>query len=77
MPAPWQARPPHASRCNATSYERSYVVPQYDLKPLVRFDIAYREAKGVKAPVRVDRLDEALKRLDVEQSMFVKLAPPK
>ena len=54
-------------------FERFYVVPQHDLKLLVKLYIAYQEAQGWRPPVMVETLDEALKRLGVERSEFRKL----
>jgi len=54
-------------------FERFYVVPQHDLKLLVKLYIAYQEAQGWRPPVMVETLDEALKRLGVERSEFGKL----
>jgi hypothetical protein len=53
--------------------ERLYVVPQDDLKLLVRFYAASQAGKGWKAPVIVRTLEEAFKRLDVSASEFVPL----
>jgi hypothetical protein len=54
-------------------YERIYVVPQHDLKLLVKLYIAYQEAQGWRPPIMVDTLDEALKRMAVERAEFRKL----
>lgn len=51
-------------------FERYYVVPQHDLKLLVRLYIAYQVAKGEKPPVLVDTLEEALDKLGVRRSEF-------
>lgn len=56
-------------------FERIYVVPQHDLKLLVRLYIAYQEAQGWRPPVMLDTLDEALRRLGAERSDFRKLPP--
>ena len=53
--------------------ERIYVVPQDDLKLLVRFYAASQAGKGWKAPVIVRTLDEATTRLGVSASEFVPL----
>jgi hypothetical protein len=53
--------------------ERIYVVPQDDLKLLVRFYAATQAGKGWKAPIIMRTLDEALTRLDVSASEFVPL----
>jgi hypothetical protein len=50
--------------------ERIYVVPQDDLKLLVRFYAASQAAKGWKAPQVVRTLDEAFSRLGVTASDF-------
>ncbi len=53
--------------------ERIYVVPQDDLKLLVRFYAAAQAAKGWKAPDVVASIDEALSRLGVDASDFAAL----
>lgn len=55
--------------------ERIYVVPQDDLKLLVRFYAAAQGAKGWKAPFVVATLAEALRMLGVKQSQFVPFPP--
>ena len=50
--------------------ERIYVVPQDDLKLLVRFYAAAQGAKGWKAPFVVATLDDALRMLGVKVSEF-------
>ena len=55
--------------------ERIYVVPQDDLKLLVRFYAASQGAKGWKAPFVVGTLNEALSMLRVDVSEFVPLPP--
>jgi hypothetical protein len=54
-------------------FERIYVVPQDDLKLLVRLYIAYQQAQGWRPPILVDSLDEALQRLAVTRADFRKL----
>ena len=56
--------------------ERIYVVPQDDLKLLVRFFAASQAGKGFKRPLVVPTLDEALQRLGVSVSEFVPLPEP-
>jgi hypothetical protein len=51
--------------------ERIYVVQHPDLKLLIRLYIAYQEAKGWKAPVLADSLDEALERLQARPNEFM------
>ena len=51
-------------------YERFYVVPQDDLKLLVRLYIAYQASQRAHPPLMVDSLDEALRRLGVDRSEF-------
>jgi hypothetical protein len=53
--------------------ERIYVVPQDDLKLLVRFYAATQGAKGWKTPFVVGSLHEAFNRLGVKMSEFVPL----
>jgi hypothetical protein len=55
--------------------ERIYVVPQDDLKLLVRFFAASQTAKGWKVPFVVATLDDALRMLDVKKSEFSPLPP--
>ena len=55
--------------------ERIYVVPQDDLKLLVRFYAAAQGAKGWKAPFVVATLDDALRMLGVKQSEFGPFPP--
>jgi hypothetical protein len=50
--------------------ERIYVVQHPDLALLIRLYIGYQEAKGWKAPVLVDSLDEALERLQTRADEF-------
>ena len=57
-------------------YERFYVVPQDDLKLLVRLFIAYQSAQNQPPPVLVDSLAEALQRLGVQRSEFRKVEIP-
>jgi ABC-type transporter Mla MlaB component len=58
--------------------ERIYVVPQDDLKLLVKLYAAYQEARGWHPPVIVENLDEAFATLGVSagdfQSMSAKSA---
>ncbi|TBR23743.1 MAG: hypothetical protein EPO10_26545 [Reyranella sp.] len=54
--------------------ERIYVVPQDDLKLLVRFYAASQAAKGWRAPEIVGTLEEAFKCLGVSASDFTPLA---
>jgi len=56
--------------------ERIYVVPQDDLKLLVRFYAAAQGAKGWKAPFVVATLDDALRMLGVKVSEFVPFPQP-
>ena len=56
--------------------ERIYVVPQDDLKLLVRFYAASQGAKGWKAPFVVATLDDALQMLGVKVSEFVPFPQP-
>jgi hypothetical protein len=60
-----------------TNRQRIYVVPQDDLKLLVRLYAAYQEAKGWRPPTVVDSLDEALESLQVTMADFrpVTLSP--
>jgi hypothetical protein len=51
--------------------ERIYVVQHPDLKLLIRLYIAYQEAKGWKAPVLMESLDEALERLQARPDEFM------
>ena len=53
--------------------ERIYVVPQDDLKLLVRFYAAAQAAKGWRAPEIVSSIDEAFRRLGVNAADFVAL----
>ena len=55
---------------------RIYVVPQDDLKLLVRLYAAYQAAKGWRPPVVLETVDEALERLDVERTDFRSIALP-
>jgi hypothetical protein len=55
--------------------ERIYVVPQDDLKLLVRFYAASQGAKGWKAPFVVATLDDALRMLGVDISEFKPFPP--
>lgn len=50
--------------------ERIYVVPQDDLKLLVRLYASYQEAQGWRPPAIVETLDEALNKLSVALSEF-------
>jgi hypothetical protein len=56
--------------------ERIYVVPQPDLKLLVRLYAAYQASKGWRAPVIVETLDEAFERLGVAASDFRPVGRP-
>jgi len=56
--------------------ERIYVVPQDDLKLLIRFYAASQGAKGWKAPFVVATLDDALRMLGVKVSEFVPFPQP-
>ena len=51
-------------------FERIYVVPQDDLKLLVRLYIAYQQAQGWRPPILVDTIDEALQHLAVARTDF-------
>ena len=53
-----------------TDRERIYVVPQDDLKLLVRLYAAYQVSKGWRAPLVVTMLSEAFKQLGVTESDF-------
>jgi hypothetical protein len=55
-------------------FERIYVVPQHDLKLLIRLYIAYQTAQGARPPILVDRLDEALAKFDAKRSEFRRFA---
>jgi hypothetical protein len=50
--------------------ERIYVVPQNDLKLLVRLYAAYQQSKGWKPPLVVDRLEEAFQQLGIAAADF-------
>jgi hypothetical protein len=50
--------------------QRLYVVPQHDLKLLVRLYAAYQESAGWPAPVVVATLQEALDRLRITRADF-------
>lgn len=50
--------------------QRLYVVPQEDLKLLVRLYAAYQASGGWVVPVVVDTLQEALDRLQIARSAF-------
>src|SRR5437764_2524310 len=56
--------------------ERIYVVPQDDLKLLVRLYAAYQESKGWRPPMVVETLAEAMQRLRVTTDDFVPMTPP-
>jgi hypothetical protein len=56
-----------------TDRERIYVVPQDDLKLLVRLYAAYQASKGWRPPVIVGSLDEAFERLG---ATAVDFSPP-
>ena len=56
--------------------ERLYVVPQEDLKLLVRLYAAYQQSGGSKPPIIVDTLEEAFRRLGVSAAEFQPVAPP-
>jgi hypothetical protein len=49
---------------------RIYVVPQEDLKLLVRLDAAYQASTGWRPPEIVDTLDQALQLLGMASSAF-------
>jgi hypothetical protein len=53
-----------------TDRQRIYVVPQEDLKLLVRLYAAYQASKGWQPPLIVGRLDEALDRLGASRGDF-------
>jgi hypothetical protein len=55
--------------------QRFYVVPQDDLKLLVRLYAAYQTSKGWRTPEIVPTLDEALGKLGVTRSDFRPVAP--
>ena len=50
--------------------ERIYVVPQDDLKLLVKLYAAYQEARGWRPPLIVEKLDEAFATLGVSAGDF-------
>jgi hypothetical protein len=50
--------------------ERIYVVPQDDLKLLVKLYAAYQEARGWRPPLIVENLDEAFATLGVAAGDF-------
>jgi NADPH:quinone reductase-like Zn-dependent oxidoreductase len=50
--------------------QRFYVVPQHDLKLLVRLYAAYQASAGWQPPEVIDTLQEALDRLQVSRSDF-------
>ena len=54
---------------------RIYVVPNPDLKLLVRLYAEYQASRGWRPPAVVDRLDEALAALDLCASDFRKVPP--
>jgi hypothetical protein len=56
--------------------ERIYVVPQDDLKLLVKLYAAYRQAKGWQAPLVVNTLAEALDKLRVSNRLFLPVSVP-
>ncbi len=56
--------------------ERIYVVPQDDLKLLVRLYAAYQESRGWRPPMVVETLSEALERLQVATGDFVPVKLP-
>jgi hypothetical protein len=51
-------------------HQRVYVVPQHDLKLLVRLYAAYQASAGWQTPVIVDALQEALDHLQIARSAF-------
>jgi len=53
-----------------TNRERIYVVPQDDLKLLVKLYAAYQEARGWRPPLIVEKLDEAFATLGVSAGDF-------
>jgi len=53
-----------------TDRERIYVVPQDDLKLLVRLYAADRQSKGWRPPTVAETLEEALQRLQVTRADF-------
>jgi hypothetical protein len=54
---------------------RYYVVPQPDLKLLVRLYAAYQQAIGSRPPVIVDTLIEAFEQLQVSADDFTPIGP--
>jgi hypothetical protein len=56
-------------------HQRIYVVPQDDLKLLVKLYAAYQASKGWRPPEIVGSLDEALSRLAIGLSDFRRLPP--
>jgi hypothetical protein len=58
-----------------TDRQRIYVVPQDDIKLLVRLYAAYQSAKGWRPPVIVGKIEEAFALLGVVSSDF-HAAPP-
>jgi hypothetical protein len=57
--------------------ERIYVVPQDDLKLLVRLYAAYQKSKGEHPPIVVETLGEALERLQVTADEFTPMRRPR
>ena len=55
--------------------QRIYVVPQEDLKLLVRLYAAYQAAQGWRPPVIVEKRDEAFEMLGVTPSEFRDVRP--
>jgi hypothetical protein len=53
-----------------TNNERIYVVPQDDLRLLTRLFAGYQAARGWRAPIVVETLDDAFERLGVTASDF-------
>jgi hypothetical protein len=53
-----------------TDRERIYVVPEHDLKLLVKLYAAYQQSKGWKPPLVVDRLEQAFEKLGVTAGDF-------
>ncbi|HLG46155.1 MAG TPA: hypothetical protein VKY24_07940 [Reyranella sp.] len=57
--------------------QRLYVVPQHDLKLLVRLYAAYQVSKGWQPPAVVDTLQDALDRLQIARSDFKPYPSPR
>jgi hypothetical protein len=56
--------------------ERIYVVPQDDLKLLVRLYAAYQASKGWRPPIIVNALEDAFSALGLSSSDFGDARPP-